>query len=198
MHIFFVKLCADQTSLRLFGDWHTTPCDFHQQQTGEQAKKQQTSWRRRASCLCLCQKGNRVSLLFIRVFICIFFCICLYLSLLWAKQRARLAGKEEACQSSCWASRKKLGWHRNSAPSSVTAHHHQQEQQKQVAIICEHLLRFVTINIHTHQIFFWKISPAPRGRYKGVAKSSSCVGHLRSHQFGIGGRADFLRVAPYV
>ena len=54
----------------------------------------------------------------------LYFLLYLYLSLLWAKQRARLAGKEEACQSSCWASRKKLGWHRNSAPSSVAAHHH--------------------------------------------------------------------------
>ena len=45
--------------------------------------------------------------------------------------------------------------------------------------------------------FFWKFFSGPSW-YKGVAKSSSCVGHLRSHQFGIGGRASFLPVAPYV
>ena len=98
----------------------------------------------------------------------------------------------------------------SSSPSSVTANH----QQQQAAIICDHIFRFVGrrdnacskfLTGHTsrtihwrYQFLFWKISPAPRGRYKGVAKSSSCVGHLRSHQFGIGGRADFLWVAPYV
>ena len=44
---------------------------------------------------------------------------------------------------------------------------------------------------------FWK-SSSGLSCYKGVAKSSSCVGHLRSHQFRIGSQASFLPMAPYV
>ena len=44
---------------------------------------------------------------------------------------------------------------------------------------------------------FWK-SSSGLSCYKGVAKSSSCFGHLRSHQFRIGSQASFLPVAPYV
>ena len=168
MHIFFVKLCAHQTSLRLFGDWHTTPCDFHYQRL---ASKQKAGQRGGEPVVFVFAKKKIGSVFF--SFVCLFVFSSVFVFVFALSQAASQVGwqggsvpvvllgfKEEIRltpkfgpikRHSCTAHPSS-----SSSPSSVTAHHHQQQK---AAIICEHIFRFVHADFYTLNSPFSYYSP---------------------------------------